>query len=507
MRTSLAALCIISLVVGTAFANGTAEKSKSGSAPQLIVQLMANPPADGKMVTDAINQILVKRLDVTVKFQHFTWTNWQQNYRLMLASSAPVDILYAAWWAFYAAYAHSGAYRDIGPLLPKVVPALYKTIPQKRWNGVKVGGKIYAVPSIKKSFGGAFSMVYRKDLAEKYGAPPVTDLKTMEQYFRTIKKNVPGMYPVESPGLSWMQTLFTYMVAKAHPNDAWESGIFPKSQLLFFDYRHPNAKMRAPWEFKEYMPFLELMHKFAQEGFWSRDILAQKNIPAELVQAGKSAAAIGGGENIDKVQGLIQDAAKNNPSWKIGVYNWGLAQGFALPAPAQQDLSTIPIQSKHPEKALQVIQAFMLDKDLQYLVDYGIKGVTYTINSKNQYVQLPGAKGYGIYGMQAWAWENQNLLLGDGSVWGDQRANYIKKFEKIAVPNSGFRFNPDPVNSQVTAVRQVEQQYGWPLWSGLVNDIPKAEKEFQQKLQQAGFDQVRAAMAKQFAAYEKSVGK
>jgi len=148
----------------------------------------------------------------------------------------------------------------------------------------------------------------------------------------------------------------------------------------------------------------------------------------------------------------------------------------------------------------------MLDKNLQYLLDYGIKGVHYDINAKNEYVQLPGSKGYPIFGMAGWAWKNQSLMLADGSVWGPQHDAYLKLYASIAVPNNGYAFNQDPVQAQWTACVQVEQQYGWPLWSGLVSNIAAGEKTFEQKLKEAGFDQVRAEVQKQFLAYLSQMG-
>jgi putative aldouronate transport system substrate-binding protein len=275
---------------------------------------------------------------------------------------------------------------------------------------------------------------------------------------------------------------------------------------VFFDFKNPKSDVKGVWEFPEYKQFLQTMQGYANKGYWAKDVLAETSIPTDLLEAGKSAAAIGGGENVDKVQELIQRVTKNNPTWEIGEVSWDKLRGFALPSAPQQDLTTIPIQSKNPELALKVIEAFMLDKDLQYLLDYGIKGTHYTVNEKNQYVQLPGAKNYAIFGMAAWALKNADLFLADGSVWGPQHDAYMKFYPSISVPNNGFAFDQVPVSAEMAALSQVEQQYGWPLWSGLVADINQGELTFEQKLKDAGFDKVRAEIKKQLAAYFKEIG-
>jgi putative aldouronate transport system substrate-binding protein len=499
MKKLVVVLCIAILAVGTAFA--------ASPAPELVVQLMENEPADYAMVAAQINKLLLQKLNCTVKFQHLTWTDWQQKYKLLITSGERVDVLYAANWNNYADFARNGAYVQLDTLAPKTIPNLYKAIRKSDWDGVKIGGHIYAVPDLKDGFSGSFHMVYREDLRKKYGTPPITDVASIEKYLDAIKKNEPSMYPAEERGDGWLLTLYTYQLAKAYPKSAWGLGILgSQSNLLMFDYRNPKVEMKAPWDFPEYKKFLQTMHDYAQRGYWGKDLLAETSIAPELLEAGKTAASIGGGENVDKVQELIQRVTKNNPTWEIGEFSWDKARGFAIPSAAQQDLSTIPIQSKYPELGLKVIEACLMDKDLQFLIDYGIKGVHYDINAKNQYVQLPGAKNYAIFGMAAWAWKNQNLLLADGSVWGPQHDAYYKTFTGISVPNNGFAFNTDPVKAEMTASLQVEQQYGWPLWSGLVANIDEGQRTFEQQLKAAGFDKVRAEIQSQFQAYLKEMG-
>jgi putative aldouronate transport system substrate-binding protein len=91
-------------------------------------------------------------------------------------------------------------------------------------------------------------------------------------------------------------------------------------------------------------------------------------------------------------------------------------------------------------------------------------------------------------------------------VWGPEHDAYYKTFNSIIVPNNGFSFDTNPVKAEWTACVQVEQQYGWPLWSGLVANIDEGERTFEQQLQAAGFDKVRAEIKKQWLAYMAEMG-
>jgi putative aldouronate transport system substrate-binding protein len=493
------------------FAGGKTEgtASSGGAAPQLTVQLMDNEQPDVPAVTAEINKLLLKKVNATVKFQHLTWTDWQQKYKLLITSGEPVDILYAANWNNYATYARDGAYKQLDDLLPKVTPNLWKAIPKSSWDGVKVGGKIWAVPPLRYGYSGSGHLLYRADLQKKWGVPPVTDLASFLVYLDAAKKNEPAMIPCEDAGGDWVGSILLNAIAKDNPKNAWMTSFLTQSQLVFFDFKNQKPdNVKLIFEFPEYKQFLQTMHDYAQKGYWAQDVLAEKSIASEMLEAGKTAAVVGGAgtQNVDKTQELIQRVAKNNPTWEIGDLSWDKVRGWAIPSAAQQDLTTVPIQSKYPEKALQVTEAFLLDKDLQFLIDYGIKGTHYNINAKNEYVQLDAAKNYMMFGMAAWAWKNASLFLADGSIWGAQHDAYLKAYDTIAVPNNGFALDLSSINPEVTACVQVEQQYGWPLWCGLVANIDEAEKTFEQQLQAAGIEKVRAEIKKQFVAYLKEIG-
>jgi putative aldouronate transport system substrate-binding protein len=511
MRRLAVVVCVVLVAVGgNLFASGKNDGAAStGPAPQLIVQLMDNEQPDVPLVTAEINKLLLKKVNATVKFQHLTWTDWQTRYKLLITSGEAVDILYAANWNDYATYARNGAYKQIDELLPKAAPELLKAIPKTSWDGVKIQGKIYAIPPLRYGYSGTGHLLYRADLAKKWGAAPVTDFATFTAFLDAVKKNAPEMIPCQDQPSSWVGSILLNAIAKANLKNAWMSAFLTQSQLLWFDFRNQKPEnVKTIYEFAEYKPFLKTMHDLAAKGYWSKDILAEKSIASEILEAGKTASTAGGAgtQNIDKTQELIQRVAKNNPTWEIGELSWDNYRGWAIPAAAQQDLTTVPIQSKYPEKAIQVTAAFLLDKDLQFLIDYGIKGTHYTINEKNEYVQLPGAKNFMLFGMAAWAWKNQSLFLADGSIWGAQHDAYLKGYDKIAVPNTGFSLDLSPINAEITACVQVEQQYGWPLWAGLVADYEQGEATFEKQIQAAGIEKVRAEIKKQYAAYLKEIG-
>lgn len=504
MKRSLLLIATLALVCAVAFGSGQGEGE--GDTPELVVQLMADSPPDKDLVTDAINERLAEVAGATVKFQNLTWTDWQQKYRLLITSGEQVDVLYAANWADYATYARDGAYVNLNDLVPEATPDLWEAIPQSDWDGVKVGGDIYAVPDLKQSYSGAFHLIYREDLRQKYDTPPIDDLASIEAFFDAIKENEPSMYPVQKGGdSSFINTLFQTMVAQELPASAY-STFMPQSSLIWMDFRNPRADIVPPWQLPGYEEYLQIVKRWADRGYWGEDILAEKNISQDLVEAGRSAAG-GDGMNVDKVQKYIERMMVESPSWEIGELSWPLQAGFTIPSASQQDMSTIPRQSDYPEAGLRVIEAFLLDKDLQFLVHYGIEGTHYRITDDGKYEPIEGSNRFGLFGMNAWGWKNENILLQQQGGWGEEHYEYYQQYAEISVPNFGFAINRDPINAEITAISQIEEQYAYPLWSGLVDDIDAAQETLEEKLEEAGLQKVIDEYRRQFDVYLDEIGR
>jgi putative aldouronate transport system substrate-binding protein len=507
MNKKIILVGVLLIITFCLFAAGQSEETVE--APELIVQLMADAPADAEMVTEAINEILLDKIGVTVKFQNLTWADWQQKYKLILVSGEKVDVLYSATWLQYANYAQDGAFIELDKLLPVAAPKLWEEIPQSDWDGVKVDGKIYAMPDLQQTFSGSYHMLYREDLRKKYNTPPIIDIETMEQYFDAIKAAEPQMYPCNAGKQDWLQNLLPFMIAKSAPESAWEDFYqIPGPTMLFLlDYKNPRTSIKAIWDFPEYRLFLETVRRWAEKGFWSEDILSEKNLSQDLMEAGKSAAGISLGFNLGKVQKYIERISTNSPEWESKVFSFSKERGFTIPSKTTQDITVVPIQSRYPEKALQVVESFLFDNELQDLINYGIKGKHYDLTDEEAYKQLPGSSGYGLFGMNAWGWVNSDMLLKQSGGWGDQFKVYNDIYESIAVPNFGFELNSDNIVAELIAVQQVFEQYGLPLFSGLVDDIDAGQALFEKKMQEAGIEKVRAELQRQLFVYLDEIGK
>ena len=74
------------------------------------------------------------------------------------------------------------------------MPKTYAFFDEDSLGQMSVDGKIYAVPLSMHGYI-PYGIFYRKDLADKYGCEPITDIATFESYMDAIVANEPGITP------------------------------------------------------------------------------------------------------------------------------------------------------------------------------------------------------------------------------------------------------------------------------------------------------------------------
>ena len=76
---------------------------------------------------------------------------------------------------------------------------------------------------------------------------------------------------------------------------------------------------------------------------------------------------------------------------------------------------------------------------------------------------------------------------------------YMEKIEKKYQPDplAGFVLDLTPVEAQYNAINQVRIEFGYPLMAGLVDDVETAYKDYVERLNAAGLEEVRAEFERQ----------
>lgn len=158
----LALICVfvmsITMFSGCAGKAATTPASTAGSTttadtkdmPTLIWWNIGKQPDDLAEGLVEINKYIGEKIGVQVDFRMANWGDWETKMNTILNSGEAFDIMFTNNTK-YANQVATGAFADITELVQSSSPELFKFIPADVWDGTKIGGRIYSVPTYKDS--------------------------------------------------------------------------------------------------------------------------------------------------------------------------------------------------------------------------------------------------------------------------------------------------------------------------------------------------------------------
>lgn len=480
---------------------GAATTLDTSERVDLVFYVMGDAPADETMVEDAINKILLEKVNATVDFQFATWTDFQQKYSLEMTAGT-ADLIYIANWLNFGQLASSGAFEELDDLLDNVAPDLKALIGDQALNMCSVGGSVYAIPNTWAEYT-SNGIKYREDLRVKYDLPVPDSIENFEAYLLGIKENDPsqGLLTVTTEESQGFLTGFdaAWILNLKYP---WV-GTNGLPYGLAANYDTPD-QVYDYWYSDDFVEDVKLMKKWADLGFWSKSALSDTN-NSEAYKNGLCVAEVAG-QNPNKQITAISDFEKDHPDdWESAYIAYGEVNGVMFPGHATQNGTAIVRGCKNPERAIKVLELFMTDEELNKLVQCGIEGVHYELDEEGCYVNL--SENFNYEGFNTW-----NLRNGDYKIEQKTDKELQKMFDKYnelgsktKFPNvniyEGFTENYEAYQVERTAVSNVMKQYLAPLQAGLVSDVDAAVEEFRSKMTDAGIEKCREGFKEQWAAY------
>lgn len=465
----------------------------------LVFYVMGDAPTDEAMVEDAINEILLDKLNATIDMQFSTWTDFQQKYSLELTSQN-ADLIYIANWLNYGQLASSGAFEELNGMLDTVAPELKALVGDGALNQTSIDGKIYVIPNTWAEYT-VNGLKYREDLRVKYDLPVPNTLENFEAYMVGIKENEPtqGLLTVtteESQGLktafdaAWLLN-FKYPWVAANGLDYGLAANYDSPSDVY-DY----------WFSDDFVEDMKLMKKWADLGFWSKSALSDTN-NSDSYKTGLCVAEVAG-QNPNKQITAISDFENDGQGWESKYIAYGETTGVIFPGHATQNGTAIVRGCKNPERALAVLQALMCDQELNNLIQYGIEGTHYEVVD-GVYNNLSDTFNY--EGFNTWNLRNNDYKLAQATDVELQAMfdSYNELAQKTKFPNvniyEGFSEDYNEYQAERQAVSNVMKQYLAPIQAGLVDDVDAAVEEFRTKVTAAGLDVCRDGFTAQWKAY------
>ncbi|MBM7565202.1 ABC-type glycerol-3-phosphate transport system substrate-binding protein [Paenibacillus sacheonensis] len=461
-----------------------------GSTVNLIYYTIGDPDPDLRMVNDKLNEILAKKIGVTVTYIKVGWQEYEGRLNTLVSAGTPFDIAFAPE---YTTYAQRGAWLKLNDYLSSVGKDMYDAIDPLFWQGVRMDdGGIYGVPT-NKELAVRDQWMYPDALVKKYGIDisKYDTLASLEPLLKMIKQKEPSYQPMElDKGSQNFFALDGYEYLSDQP--------FP----LMVKATDPDSRVVNIFETAEARKVLDILRRYYVAGYINED------------------AAMRESQGLERGAPVFWKAAGGGP---LSENSWSKDRGYKLVAyPVTPALITttsirggvmaVSADTKHPVEAVKFLNLLNTDPEVRNLINFGIEGVHYTLDRNGQVVPISpmDSKGKPIpdaprsYAGVQYTQGNWFILKTMGGQFPDplDKWDQFRAANKEAVNSSTLGFTPDlsrlPI--QMQNVQMVWDKYFPSLMTGSV-DVDTELPKFNRELRQAGVDELRAEVQRQLDAW------
>ena len=454
---------------------GSSDKKAEGGAASeepvnLVWYVIGKPQTDGELVEEEVNKYIKDKINATVDIKHIDFGDYSQKMNVIANSGEEYDLAFTCSWAFpYLENARKGAFLELNDLLDKEGADLKGVIDERLWKGAEVDGKIYGVPN-QKEIAGAPMWVFDKELVEKYDIPyqDLHSVEDLEPWLQIIKEKEPDFIPFYTQGDS-IPLEFDEIMRPL--------GVFFNDDTLTVQNMYETEEMKA---------MMTKLREYYEKGYINQDA-AVNNMKNEVKRF------------MWKADG--QPYAENGWGQALGreVVTSSIIPPYVTNNSTTGAMTAISATSKHPEKAMELINLVNTDSTLRNLLMFGIEGTHYEKVSDNQIKRDPN----GPYSVTSWAYGNlfDTYVLDSDPV---DKWDAFEEFNQKAKTSTilGFKFDTEKVVTQMSAVSNTFKEFIKPLYTGSVETEETLEK-LNKKLYDSGLEDIKVELQRQLDEWKK----
>ncbi|MBE1440979.1 DUF3502 domain-containing protein [Paenibacillus sp. OAS669] len=433
----------------------------------LKIMVPGDRPKDFDEVIQEAEKRMANSVNVKLDVVFVPWADLAQKTQVTLSSGEEIDLIFDAPWLHLTQQIAAGSYAPLDDLLRQYGPTILKNRPQQMWDANKFDGKIMGIPNGNSFLQGRVYYV-RKDLREQLNIPPIKTYDELIRFAYAVRDGVPNITPFIPAGQDVKKGLsegaFRHYWADNKENIA-PSPVLSESLVLYT--KNNDGKIYNLFDQMEPMvwSWIQNARKLYQDKIISQDVLAIKD-EAELLKQGKAAIIA---SNDFGVRDDVQKALKNaNPKAELEAVTFmNLEKGAMVTNSLQYNFISVPVVSKHKERAIQFLE-WANQKENYDLLVYGIKDKNWEAVGDDQY-KFKG-DGYKWFPF-VWVW-NPTTDRQDASQdeetkrlnkWTSDASNF--KIDKL----SGFTFNNAAVSNEISQYVSIEAKYYSALFNGVVD--------------------------------------
>lgn len=432
-------------------------------------------------VHKALNEKSMADIKTEIEFIYSTGND--EAVKMMCSTGGEFDIVFSCnWWNNYVLNVTSNSFADITDLLPTVTPELNEFIPSNVWAGVKVGGKIYGVPTYKDSAPEQFWMVNKSYVID--GAKAEAEFKATGEKLSTVTPLLEKVKKYNDDGNPYPNDLpapFNFNDAGLNGHDTgWDALEASTMTGIRIDV---DTTVKNYLEDADYIESLKVIKDWNTRGLVNRNAM-QVAAEYEFLAVGTVQGWVG-------CEAVLTNKFKTDVviNHKYGpVYTTGGIQG---------SIQAISPNSKNKERALQYIEYMNVNRDYRNMLAYGIEGKTWEKTPEGS------AKRIGDdYMPAAFSQAAFFTMLPEAPSPADMFDNLKSVMDNAkASPLIGFIPDISSVSTEITACNAIIEPVKKEFLTGTVKDVDAKVKETLDKLNGVGYAKIKETIQSQVDAF------
>lgn len=434
------------------------ESSKStdkGEAENLVMVFWTDSevPQDLEMVNEAVNKILLEKLNCTVTMKCINSGSYDNQITLMMAGQEQADLVLIGGRNM-ANMVGSGQLMAMEEYLDAYGSDI-KNVMGDYVNTGKLQGHIYGIASYN-IYGGGSGFLIRKSYVDKYNidTEKFYSLDDFNELFARIHEDEPEQVLVApvANGISILYGFCTYAML-----DRLSDGI---GSIV----EGKGTEVTNWYATDTYREYVEIVNEWYKNGYIMKDIATNQESGPTLLKAGKGIGYFTMSSATVEETGTLQVGEQ--------MVMLETTEPICTTTNCIGNTWVIPYHSQYPEKAMQVLNLMYVDADLINTLTYGVEGVHYIKNDNGRLSYPEGitAENSGYIISTTGAFGNQ-LIKSDWDTVTDEmiaRRQKIKDTMTLS-PAFGFLFDSSQLTEEKAAIDAVLSEYQSNIENGIMD--------------------------------------
>lgn len=486
LALGLAALMSLGIFAGCGQGSGSSDPTGTAASvsgtqtseepTEIIWMIRGDEPENYDAVMEAVNERLLEEINMTLDLRFISPGDYNSKMQMAMAGGDEWDLCFTAAWANnYVNAAGKGALLELTPeMLNEYAPNMMSTIPEKLWDGVKVNGNIYALMNYQVMYGQT-GMQFLKSAVEEQNidVTQITDWDSLNEVLGQLAEAYPDKYATRG-GLMEPQQTFqepSLSLVMNLPFLMYDEETQKIDNTKFFDLCEPALKSFKLWKDNNWVP---------------ADTATMKD-ETTLMSQGMILS------RYQRVKPGVESSLLNSlgNEWVVIETSGKVINTMAV----QSTLTGVNVNSKHPEKAIQLYDYIFGSEEISNMLFFGLEGQDYElVNGRVKMLE-------NCWKAPAWELGNQfNAYLTETDEEGVWEATMQGNEEAELDPLFGFVPDRTPIETELATCEAVWQEYKDLLYFGL-KDYNEVIPEMMSKLEDAGLEKVTAELQNQIDAF------